>query len=207
MKNEPCLRDHPADIDVCSRMKMIGWFPSHRGERITAGSLRRNWQSLNWTRTDEEDRHITIHFPGPTQIIRRQMDYSVILWWCDYLLIRTRVLRIWKGQQMKPSLSPGPILIIYTPYEPSRITERSEQLDRYFDQRVPRILTLVIIFATLYALFWWFAMCWTHATLQHDDPETTRNSEGCIGWIDLEHYRWNLDEDECEGLSSEGLES
>ena len=80
MKNETCLRDHPTDIDVCSRMEMIGWFPSHRGERITAGSLRRNWQSLNWTRTDEEDRHITIHFPGPTQIIRRQMDYSVILW-------------------------------------------------------------------------------------------------------------------------------
>ena len=114
MKNEPCLRDHPADIDVCSRMEMIGWFPSHRGERITAGSLRRNWQSLNWTRTDEEDRHITIHFPGPTQIIRRQRDYSVILWWCDYLRIRTRVLRNWKGQQVKRSLSPGPILIIYT---------------------------------------------------------------------------------------------
>ena len=52
---------------------------------------------------------------------------------------------------------------MYIPYEPSRITERSEQLDRYFDQRVPRILTLVIIFATWYTPLWWFAMCWTHA--------------------------------------------
>ena len=180
MKNEPCLRDHPADIDVCSRMEMIGWFPFHRGERITAGSLRRNWQSLNWTRTDEEDRHITIHFPGPTQTIRRQIDYSVILWWCDYLRIRTRVLRIWKGQQVKRSLSPGPILIIYTPYEPSRITERSEQLDRYFDHRVPNIPHprnhLSNIVCSLLMNCYVLNTC----SLQNDDPKTTRNSEVCI---------------------------
>ena len=168
-------------VDVCSRMEMIGWFPSHRGERITAGSLRRHWRSLNWTRTDGRDRHITKHFPGPTQIIRRQKGHSVILWWCDYLRIRTCVPRIWKGQHVKRSLSPGPILIIcIIPYEPGRITERSEQLDRYFDHRVPNIPHprnhLCNIVCSPLMICYVLNTC----SLQHDDPKTTRNSEVSI---------------------------